>query len=91
VVEVAESSLRIDRELKASLYARGGVEDYWIVNLVDRVLEVHRDAAPAGTEPFGWRYTSVTSLAPGASVAPLACPGIPVDIVALFPHGGYRY
>ena len=32
VIEVAESSLRFDRRPKQSLYARGGVEDYWIVN-----------------------------------------------------------
>ncbi len=44
-VEVAESSLEFDRERKGSLYARAGIEDYWIVNLVDRVLEVYRDPA----------------------------------------------
>ena len=42
VVEVAESSLRRDREVKGSLYARAGIADYWIVNLGDRVLEVFR-------------------------------------------------
>lgn len=51
VVEVAESSLRFDRLRKgSSLHARAGVPDYRIVNLVDRVLEVHRDPAP---EPRG--------------------------------------
>jgi Uma2 family endonuclease len=40
VLEVADSSLGFDRRSKGSLYARGGVQDYWIVNLVDRVLEV---------------------------------------------------
>jgi len=37
-VEVADSSLAFDREHKGSLYARAGVPDYWIVNLVDRLL-----------------------------------------------------
>src|SRR5215469_6068734 len=46
VVEVAESSLSFDREDKGSLYARAGVRDYWIVNLVDRTLEVYRDPEP---------------------------------------------
>jgi len=41
-VEVAESSLAFDRVHKGSLYARAEIQDYWIVNLVDRVLEVHR-------------------------------------------------
>jgi Uma2 family endonuclease len=40
VVEVAESSLSLDREHKGSLYARAGVADYWILNLVERVLEI---------------------------------------------------
>src|SRR2546430_5689504 len=43
VVEVAESSLQLDREHKGSLYARARLDDYWILNLVDRVLEVYRD------------------------------------------------
>ena len=42
VVEVAESSLLLDRRHKGSLYARARLDDYWIVNLVDRVLEVYR-------------------------------------------------
>ena len=41
VVEVSESSLRKDRTVKAALYAKAGVAEYWIVNLVDRVVEVH--------------------------------------------------
>jgi Uma2 family endonuclease len=41
IVEVADSSLKIDRELKAPLYAQSGVLEYWIVNLVDSIIEVH--------------------------------------------------
>jgi Uma2 family endonuclease len=39
VVEVAESSLRRDRLEKLRAYARGGIPEYWIVNLIDRVVE----------------------------------------------------
>src|SRR5262249_16857745 len=42
-IEVAESSLAFDRAQKGSLYARARIEDYWIVNLVERVLEVYRE------------------------------------------------
>src|SRR5215510_3090877 len=42
VVEVSQSSLALDREHKGSLYARAGLVDYWIVNLIDGVVEVHR-------------------------------------------------
>jgi Uma2 family endonuclease len=71
-VEVAESSLEFDRVRKGSLYARAGIEDYWIVNLVDRVLEVYRDPEPDGSAAYGWRYRSVTVLAPPDLVVPLA-------------------
>ena len=80
VVEVAESSLAFDREDKGSLYARGGVRDYWIVNLVDRLLEVYRDPWPDSTAPYGWRYRTVERLRPGATVSPLALPSVRVAV-----------
>src|SRR5437773_2164991 len=52
-VEVAESSLAIDRQHKGSLYARAGLADYWVLNLVDRVLEVYREPAPDRGAPRG--------------------------------------
>src|SRR5712691_8616320 len=58
VVEVAESSLPLDREHKGSLYAGARLKDYWILNLVDRVLEVYRLAIQDPPAPFGWRYAS---------------------------------
>ncbi len=51
VVEVALASLALDRGEKASLYARAGVADYWIVNLVDNVLEVYRRRQRPGGVP----------------------------------------
>ena len=42
LVEVAESSLNYDRSEKLKAYARNGIPDYWIVNLTDRQVEVHR-------------------------------------------------
>jgi Uma2 family endonuclease len=81
VVEVSESTLSYDRNTKASLYAAAGITDYWIVNLVDRQVEVYRDPVPDPSEPFGYRYTSETDVPPGGVVSPLARPGatIPVD------------
>src|SRR5262245_19222467 len=70
IVEVADSSLRLARRFKAELYARGTVPEYWIVNLVDRVLEVHRDPEPADTAVEA-RYLSVTVLRAPATVTPL--------------------
>ena len=85
VVEVSESSLALDREHKGSIYARAGLADYWIVNLVDRVLEVCREPRPDLAASFGWRYRSVEILGPEASVSPLALPGVHVRVVDLLP------
>src|SRR5262249_3513893 len=43
VIEVADSSLKKDRELKPGIYAEAGIADYWVVNLVERTIEVHRE------------------------------------------------
>jgi len=43
VVEVADSSLRIDRIAKAGLYARAGVPEYWVLDLRREVVIAHRD------------------------------------------------
>jgi Uma2 family endonuclease len=49
VVEVAESSLRQDRETKKRIYARAGLPTYWIVNLIGRHVEVY--TSPSGPAP----------------------------------------
>ena len=85
VVEIAETSLREDRRRKATLYARGAVADYWILNLVDRVLEVCRDPITAAMQRSGWRYREVTIVQPDASVAPLARPDHPIAVADLLP------
>jgi len=74
VVEVAESSLEVDRAHKGSLYARAGIEDYWIVNLLDGAIEIHRDPAPDATAIYGWRYRSIVTVRPPDVATPLAFP-----------------
>lgn len=80
VIEVAETSLAFDRGEKASLYARGGVRDYWVVNLVDRALEVFRDPEPDRTAPHGWGYRTRERLGPAAVVSLLALPSVRVAV-----------
>ena len=78
VVEVADSSLDYDRTRKTAVYARAGIREYWIVNLVDRRLEVFRDpraAACGSTSTFG----------AGDTVAPLAAGGSQVAVSDLLP------
>ncbi len=45
VVEVADSSLQFDRAVKGELYAKAGIPEYWIVNLIDRQLEMYTTPA----------------------------------------------
>ena len=83
IVEVSDSSLTLDRTEKASLYARAGIADYWILNLVERVLEVHREPTAASTAPYGWRYRLVHRLAAGDVVSPLAAPRSQIPVARL--------
>lgn len=46
--------MRVARGRKAVAYARGGIADYWIVNLVDRVVEVLREPARPGPALRPW-------------------------------------
>ncbi|HUM17274.1 MAG TPA: Uma2 family endonuclease [Candidatus Nitrosotalea sp.] len=85
IVEVAESSLTFDRREKASLYARARVEDYWIVNLVSRVLEVHREPVVDDRAPYGWRYASTRTLTAVDVVFPLSAPLSRIAISDLLP------
>jgi Uma2 family endonuclease len=85
VVEISESSLALDRDHKGSLYARAGVTDYWIVNLAEQTLEVHRDPEADPAAPFGWRYRSVEVLRDEAFVSPLACASASIRVRDVFP------
>ena len=85
VVEIAQSSLTLDREYKASLYARARVPEYWILNLGDRVLEVYREPHPDASAPHGWAYRSRQDLAAGEHVTPLAAPTARIAVAELLP------
>jgi Uma2 family endonuclease len=85
VVEVANSSLRLDRRFKAVIYARAGLQEYWIVDLVDRALEVHRDPQPVVDTPDDWTYRSVEVFQSSAVVAPLAVPAAQISVADLLP------
>lgn len=85
VVEVAQTSLRLDRTRKAAIYARAGIEDYWIVNLADRVLEVHREPGRLETPRRRWGYRSVIVFGPADGVNPLAAPAARIAVADLLP------
>jgi len=82
VIEVAETSARLDRGRKPDLYARAGVLEYWIVDLGEGVVEVRREPSDAG-------YKLIRILQPGDSLLPLPLEGAAAQLRAaeLLPVG----
>jgi Uma2 family endonuclease len=83
IVEVSDTTLNSDRSRKASLYARANVADYWIVNLVDRKLEVRRTPVADSSQPYGHGYTTLVELVPPATVTPLAATQVSLAVADL--------
>lgn len=84
VVEVSDSTLRYDRGDKASLYARAGVPEYWIVNIPERRLEIRREPIEDAQSRFLWRYSALQVLEPDAGATPLHA-SAPVRVLDLLP------
>jgi Uma2 family endonuclease len=76
VIEVSDSSIRVDRGRKRRMYARAGIRDYWIVDLGSVRIEVYRDPAPRG-------YRSVTLLTRDDRVTPLFAPELAIDVTKI--------
>jgi Uma2 family endonuclease len=85
VVEVADSTLVFDRDIKGGLYARAGIPEYWIVNLVERQIEVYRDPIALASAHFGFAYRSRTIATSGDYLRPLARPEDPIAVADLLP------
>jgi Uma2 family endonuclease len=85
IVEVAESSLAYDRDRKGPLYAAAGVREYWLVNLLERVLEVYRQPVPDAASFSGWRYQGPRIQREDEQVTPLVAPEVVMTIAELFP------
>jgi len=85
LVEVADTSVSYDRTVKGSLYAKAGVADYWIVNLVKHQLEVYRQPIEDDEATYGWRYGGVVIYRPGQVVVPLSLVDQSVRVEDLLP------
>jgi Uma2 family endonuclease len=75
LVEVADSSLAFDRGPKLALYARRGVPEVWVVDLVDRAVEVYTRPGPEG-------YADLRRVSDG-TVTPALVPGLDINVAAL--------
>jgi Uma2 family endonuclease len=82
VVEISDTTLAYDRGAKLRRYARAGIADYWIVDLVNRKLEVHRQPRKVGTK---FEFADVRVLSSDASVSPLASASAPIKVADLLP------
>jgi Uma2 family endonuclease len=78
VVEIADSSLTFDLTVKATLYARAGIAEYWVLDVPGRRLIVHLD-------PQSGQYGSVTAYNEQEGVAPLGAPSSVFPVKDAFP------
>jgi Uma2 family endonuclease len=76
-IEVSYTSVRYDTQVKASLYARYGIPEYWVVDLEGRQVRFFRS-------PRSDQYAEVTSTATPAVVVPIALPDVKIDLSHLF-------
>jgi Uma2 family endonuclease len=67
VVEIADSTLKFDLTVKAALYARAAIAEYWVLDVVGKRLIAHRS-------PVSGVYSSVAAYAENESIAPLVAP-----------------
>jgi Uma2 family endonuclease len=74
LVEISDSTLRYDRDVKSALYGRHGVPELWIVDVQARALHVYRS-------PADGKYTSETTLPLGRM--PIAGTGVEIDLATL--------
>jgi Uma2 family endonuclease len=74
LIEVADSSLVYDRDVKGPIYAEAGVREYWIVNLNNATIEIYRDPQPDG------RFATVNTARLGDALTPLAVADLSLQV-----------
>lgn len=77
LIEVADSSLRYDLGEKAGIYAAAGITDYWVVDIPNVRVHVHRNPSPDG-------FQSVERFAVGDTIHPLNITDVVLDVAELF-------
>ena len=73
LIEIANTSMRIDRVHKLALYARAKIPEYWVVVVPERVIETYRD-------PASGRYRETRTARPGETCAPAAFPDVTLNV-----------
>jgi Uma2 family endonuclease len=83
LIEIADSSLKYDQEVKLPLYAEAGISDYWIFNLVDNYLECYSEPYQALKSKFGYRRKLI--FLPNESVNLPTFTDLVLDLPKVFP------
>lgn len=78
IIEIADTTLRIDTGLKAQSYAEAGITDYWVLDLKNKQLRICRKPQATG-------YQSILTLPITAQISPLQFPEINISIADLLP------
>ena len=86
-LEVSDSTLAFDRREKASAYARANIIEYWILNVPERQLEVHRGPQRDSAMPFGWGYSVRLIVPESGRVATGWKPETEFAVADLLPRG----
>lgn len=90
IVEVSDKTLNYDRTRKASLYAKAGIQDYWVLNLKKHQLEIFRRPIPDSDARHGFSYADQHIAVEGESVSPLIKPDAVIAVTDMLPPPNYR-
>ena len=85
VLEISDTSYRRDSGIKLRQYASAGIQDYWIVNLPRRQIEVYRKPQNRTGKRRDWRYAEMHVFKPGQKVKLLAYPKIAIAVNEIIP------
>lgn len=84
VMEVADSTLNYDRNIKLPLYAEAGISDYWIFNLFDNQLEAHSEPFQNSQGTFGYQNRRI--VLPNQAISLPCFPDLSLDLSRVFPQ-----
>ncbi len=76
LIEIADSSVRYDRTIKAPLYAENNIQEFWLIDLPNQTLECYR-------QPQANAYSEQTTLTRDQAIAPLAFPDLTLNLTQI--------
>ncbi|HLP91175.1 MAG TPA: Uma2 family endonuclease [Nostocaceae cyanobacterium] len=78
IIEVADSSLKFDCEIKAQAYAQAGIKDYWVLDVINRQLYIFRNPTPEG-------YQNQVIFTENDLISPVEFPNVQIAVSEMLP------